>query len=51
MQTSLPTETADQNIKAVDLAKFAEIAKIVDVIGGGQSNTPIVLSLALKRAG
>jgi hypothetical protein len=30
MQTSLPTEPADQNIKAVDLAEIAEIAKIVE---------------------
>jgi hypothetical protein len=29
MQSSLPTGAADQNIKAVDLAEFAEIAKIV----------------------
>jgi hypothetical protein len=29
MQLSLPIEPADQNIKAVDPAGFAEIAKIV----------------------
>jgi hypothetical protein len=29
MQSSLPTGQTDQNIKAVDPAKFAEIAKIV----------------------
>jgi hypothetical protein len=29
MQTSLPTVPTDQNIKAVDVARFAEIAKIV----------------------
>jgi hypothetical protein len=32
MQTSLPTEPADQNIKAVDLAEIAEIAKIVAAV-------------------
>jgi hypothetical protein len=31
MQSSLPTEPADQNIKAVDPAEFGEIAKIVDI--------------------
>jgi len=34
MQSSLPTEPADQNIKAVDPAEFAEIAKIVATSGG-----------------
>jgi hypothetical protein len=29
MQSSLPTGPADQNIKDVDLADFAEFAKIV----------------------
>jgi hypothetical protein len=29
MQSSLPTEPTHQNIKAVDLAEFAEIAMIV----------------------
>ena len=29
MQSSLPTEPADQNIKVVDPAIFAEIAKFV----------------------
>jgi hypothetical protein len=32
MQTSLPTEPADQNIKAVDLAEIAEIAEIVAAV-------------------
>jgi hypothetical protein len=31
MQSSLPAGSADQNIKAVDLAEFAEIAKIVEI--------------------
>jgi hypothetical protein len=51
MQSSLPSGPAEQNITAVDLAEFAEIAKIVDVIGSGpieHANSP---SLALKRAG
>jgi hypothetical protein len=30
MQSSLPTGPADQNIKAVDPAEFAEIEKIVE---------------------
>ena len=30
MHSSLPTGPADQNIKAVDLAEFAKIAKIVE---------------------
>jgi hypothetical protein len=30
MSSSLPTEPAGQNIKAVDVAEFAEIAKIVE---------------------
>jgi len=29
MQSSLPVEPRDRNIKPVDLAEFAEIAKIV----------------------
>jgi hypothetical protein len=30
MQTSLPTEPTDRNIKAVDVAEFAETAEIAD---------------------
>ena len=34
MCSSLPTEPIDRNIKTVDLAEFAEIAKFVATSGG-----------------
>jgi hypothetical protein len=39
MQTSLPTEPADQNIKTVDLAEFAEIAKIIPAVESRPSSS------------
>jgi hypothetical protein len=33
MQSSLPVEPTGRNIKAVDVAEFAKIAKIVEGIG------------------
>jgi hypothetical protein len=38
MQPSLPVEPADQNIKAVDPAKFAEIAEIVAIWASADDN-------------
>jgi hypothetical protein len=39
MQSSLPTQPTDQNIKAADLAKFVEIAKIVEALRPSRSHS------------
>jgi hypothetical protein len=36
MQSSLPAEPTDRNIKAVDLAEIAKIAKIVEAATTGE---------------
>jgi hypothetical protein len=47
MQSSLPTEPAVQNIKAVDVAEFAETAEIVATSGGfGNGSFKWVVAIA-----
>jgi hypothetical protein len=52
MQSSLPTGPADQNIKAVDLAEFAEIAKIVDLTNllAGRPGASVEIGLVEMRS-
>jgi hypothetical protein len=55
MQTSLPPALADQNTKPVDVAKFAEIAKIVAKNGAatpeiiGPRDRPVERALAQEQ--